>query len=167
MRAYRANLRRYQSTSLAAECDWQQAVSDAVEKAWASGFLYQIQTAKCFQGGLQASHVAHDSLAARLLKSRADVPVLGVVNVPMLGVHASSCIKDIVSALATDLQPFRPPPCTSSFRQTKLSMGLVGWESLRGTPRLLRIKPCGRTSLGQVEWFASRKHRASFLQRRA
>ena len=37
-------------------------------------------------------------------------------------------------------RPFRPPPCTSSFRQTKLSLGLVGWESLRGTPRLLRWK---------------------------
>eukprot|EP00435_Cladocopium_sp_Y103_P034704 s1605_g9.t1 len=113
MRAFRAAQARQQSASLAAECEWQQAITDAVEKAWVGhNFMYQTQTAKSFQQAVQSGHVAHESLAARLLKDRSDIPCLAVVNVPMLGAAASSMIKDVVNGMATDLQAF---PATTMY----------------------------------------------------
>ncbi|CAL1141367.1 unnamed protein product [Cladocopium goreaui] len=104
MRSYKANLARHQTASLAAESEYQAAVSNSVDAAWKDHELwYSVQACKNITAVQAAGSAILQGLAARQLTDIVNLAVIGVLNVPMLGMAASSHLRMAVGHVASEL----------------------------------------------------------------
>ena len=111
MRTHKAAVNRYSAASLAAETEFQKSVEDMVTNLWHEHSLYytclSAKTLSAASGALAQSHI---SLTGRLLVESKDVPIIGMVNVPMLGAAASSNMRAIVAHISSELTS-KPATC--------------------------------------------------------
>ena len=104
MRSHRAVAQRHQVQTLAAECEWQTSVKQAVDRVWEEhAVFFQTQACKSLSAAQAIAHTAHRSVAGRLLKEVSQIPVIGVVNIPMLGANASTLLRSIVTHIGQEI----------------------------------------------------------------
>lgn len=104
MRAHRAAATRHQTATLAADSEWQQHLAAAVKDVWQEhGLYYQAQACKDLQACQSAESSVHQTLAARLLVGKSNVPIITFVNVPMLGAQASTLVRNTVAHMSAEL----------------------------------------------------------------
>ena len=103
MKAHKAIVQRCQSQKLAAECEYQQKMKDAVQDVWTEHSLFY-QFHPCRLQATQAHlQTVRAQIAGRLLIPVADLPVLHVVNLPMVGSSCSTFVTSFVDCLAVEL----------------------------------------------------------------
>ena len=103
MRAHKAVALRCQTQQLASEGEFQRSLSQAVDEAWQDHSVF-FQFHECKLQTLQAiSTSAHAQIAARQLKETKDVPILSILNLPMLGSTCSSYVDKLTDHVATEL----------------------------------------------------------------
>ena len=92
MRGYRVASQRHMVQTVAAEAEYQKSIAQGVESAWADhAIYYQVSATKTLGMGQAFEHATHRTLASRLMQDVKQIPVITVVNIPMLGSAASSC----------------------------------------------------------------------------
>ena len=98
MRAHRVAFHRQSVNTIAAEAQWQQAVQSAVDQAWADHSIYfPVSVSKNLVQAEATEKSAQRLLAERLLLDQSQLAVIGVANLPMLGLRGSGQIKSLVT----------------------------------------------------------------------
>ena len=83
----------------------QQAVQSAVDQAWADHSIYfQVSVSKNLGQAEATEQSAQRLLAGRLLLDQAQLAVIGIANLPMLGLHGSGQIKSLVTRIASEIR---------------------------------------------------------------
>lgn len=104
MRTFTAAMSRYTTANLAAETEFQKSVEEMVANLWTEHSLYYTcLMAKTLSAAGAAFTHHHFSVAGRLLVDPKDVPVVGVVNIPMLGAAASTNMRAIIAHIGAQL----------------------------------------------------------------
>lgn len=105
MRGHRVASQRHMVQTVAAEAEYQKSIAQGVESAWVEhSIYYQVSATKTLGMGQAFEHATHRTLASRLMQDVKQIPVISVINIPMLGATASSCLKAMVSHMASELQ---------------------------------------------------------------
>ena len=105
MRGHRVAFQRHMVQTVAAEAEYQKSIAEGVESAWNEHLIYyQVNASKTLGTGQAFEHATHRTLASRLMQDVKQIPVISVINIPMLGSAASSCVKAVVGHMASELQ---------------------------------------------------------------
>ncbi|CAE7447141.1 unnamed protein product [Symbiodinium sp. CCMP2592] len=105
MRGHRVAFQRHMVQTVAAEAEYQKSIAEGVESAWGEHLIYyQVNASKTLGVGQAFEHATHRTLASRLMQDVKQIPVITVINIPMLGAAASSCVTAMVGHMASELQ---------------------------------------------------------------